>query len=433
MNKIISDIKNNKIASIILYILAICLLYFIVYTFYIIFCTDINFFNELGDKKQFINIVILIFLFLLPIFITVRYFPSVNRIKHQLVLGFIVVIIFFVVIGHIYYKGWDEFFKEFGQKEEPFSLVHIAIALAALATAVFTWWRNNINSRIHLTQELTRQNELFAKAVEFLKDKALITRKAGVHILKDLACTSHQNAQKCIDMLCSLNESWMPKFLKEYPDFFEINKNFPNIKNTEELILKETDNEIENNHDFVYLNNETEKYINDIALSQSALQALSEIIIYISENQDYKGKYILSYKYLCSINLFRVNFNKKFIFKNANLQSANLSGANLQSVNLTSSNLQSADFKSANLESAILRHANFQNAKLMYAKFQDSFLFEANLQFADLKDADFTNARVKKTDFRNASNINEADFDNNRNDAIFTDEDYKRHYPDKKS
>jgi len=323
-----------------------------------------------------------------------------SKYKFQTILVFIFLIFLVSTVGHINQVGFEKFFIEFGTKDEPFHLVNIAIALAAISTAVFTWWKNSINQKqteiqfdqIDL-QKNSRLDSLFAQAVEFLKSSNdLITRKAGVHILKDLAVTSPIHAQKCIDMLCSLNEAWIPKFLDNYPMFFELNENFPNIKNIEDIILYEADSEGDYdtfiNHS-LYRNPYTKNYLDSVSLSQLVLQSLSDIIRYISSDSEYYDKYNLSYKYLCSIDLNEVKFNNKFNFANANLQSADLSGANLQSADL----------------------------------------FEANLQSANVHKSDFSNANLLQTDFRNALNIDTAIFGKSKKDAIFTDEDYKRHYP----
>jgi uncharacterized protein YjbI with pentapeptide repeats len=420
--------------------------------------------------------------------------------KFRLILYFIGIIGLLILVGHIIYVQFytnENILDEFGIKEKPFYLVNVAIVIAAIATAIFTWWKNNINERISLTQEVSRQDTLYAKAVEFLKDEALITQKGGIHILKDLVMISPGQTQKCIDMLCSLNESWMPKFLKEYPDFFEINRNFPNLKNPGEIKIKHYITKTE----FSITEFESTKpFVKMIQLSQLVLQSLSHIFRHISDNDEYKGPFDLSYKFLCSIDLNKLDFKKKFILNSANFQSgdliktnlqsadlikanfqfalllnanlksinlkvanlqfANLSGANLQFANLSGANLQSTNLVNANLQSTYLAIANLQSAKLIGANLQSSNLIrsdlqsanvseanlqsadlsnanlqftdlrEANLQSADIEFANFLNAKLEKTDFRKAKNIDKAIFDDNKKDAIFTDEDYRKHYSD---
>ncbi|MBC8485363.1 MAG: pentapeptide repeat-containing protein [Ignavibacteria bacterium] len=424
--------------------------------------------------------------------------------KHRFLISLSIIFLIAIILtlSHIGKVGFDEFYNEFRNKEKPFYLVNIAIVFAALATAIFTYWKNIINQRISLIQEQTRQDNLYAKAIKLLNEENdLTTRKGGVHILKDLALTSSAHAQKCIDMLCSLNESWMPKFLNDYPDFFKLNSNFPNIKNIDELKLTKD----------LFINGDlnASSYIDQISLSQLVLNSMSSIINHISTNDDYNDTYDLSYKYLCSIDLNGINF-KKFKLNNLNLHFANLGkanlhstyshGINLKSAYLAEANLQSADLNEANLKSAVifranlrstelifanlqhinlteanlqsaelygadfqhadLSYANLKSTDLIYAKLQFSKLAnanlqyaelieaklqsaelsgtdlqyanleEANLQYANLINANFTKANLTKTNFRNAKGINEAIFDENKENAIFTDKDYKKHYPE---
>ncbi|HEY5122813.1 MAG TPA: pentapeptide repeat-containing protein [Ignavibacteria bacterium] len=484
-------------------------------------------------KKLFTSIID----FFKPLYFSIKSFWGTY--KFQTLLSCIIILAIILILNYIYKIGFVDFYNELRDKDKPFYIVHIAIVLAAIATAIFTWWKNIINQRLSNTEESTRQDSLYAKAVDFLKEtNDLITRKGGVHILKDLAVTSPQQAQKCIDLLCSLNESWMPKFLNDYPNFFETNKNFPNIKNIEEIKRYKTKDEKDLNQ-FVYYFEDTKKYIDNISLSQLVLQTVSEIIKYISKNYEYKSPYDFSYKFLCSINLNDVDFKNKFNFENANLQSAQLKevnlqsadlfranlqsaelfkadlqsadlheanlqyaaldganlqsaklwrvnlqyaildganlqstilnganlqsaslwNANLQSANLNSADLQSAHLKGANLQSADLHEANLQSANLWNANLQYATLYrtnlqsarlwaanlqytklskndlqfadlnEANLKFADIDKANFTKANLLYTDFRNAKNIDKAIFDENKKEAIFTDEDFKRLNP----
>jgi uncharacterized protein YjbI with pentapeptide repeats len=379
---------------------------------------------------------------------------------------------------------------ELRDRNSSFYIGNIAIVLAAIATPVLTIWKlilshkaTEIKQKKAEIEESTRQDGVLEKAVSFLNERNdLTTRKAGVHLLKDLAMTSPRHAQKCIDMLCSLNESWMPKFLNDYPDFFVINEDFPNIKNIEELTLYRDK--------YVFNMPETKIYIDRIALSQLVLLSMAEIIRYINENNEHQGPFDLQYKYLCSINLSRIVFKKdKFNFNHiylqsadvwdtnlqdakfqeaslqntcflnadlrstdllgaylqnaslpeANLQNAILYQAFLQEVDLSNSNLQNADIQRANLRNANLQDSDLQNANLCQAFMQRVNLSNSNLRNADLSStnlqnayldsADFTGARLYLTDFRNAKNVDAAFFDNNAKDAIFTDEDYKRHYP----
>jgi uncharacterized protein YjbI with pentapeptide repeats len=399
--------------------------------------------------------------------------------KYQAILIFIIITAALSFITYLGKISGQSFWDEFAQKDKPFYIRNIAFVLTAMATAVFTWWKNNINQKNSEIQENNRQDALFAQGVDFLKEtNDLITRKSGAHLLKDLAVTSPAHTQKCIDVICSLNENWMPKFLKNYPDFFEINYNFPNIKNTDELKLRLIDEEKE---EFEYLpqSDEAKIYAEKIALSQLALQAVSEIIRKVSENYEFKGPYDLSYKYLCGGSFSRLNFGKfgnmvgtnlqSSVLIMSNLESANLREAHLESANLRVAHLESADLYRAHLESADLSGAHLESAYLGEAHLESAYLGDSHLESADLDEAhlesadldeahlesaylsgahlestkfincylenaiiktvDFSKSDITGTDFRKAKGTETAKFGENRNNAIFNDEDYKRHYP----
>lgn len=415
-------------------------------------------------KKFIKKIFIPIFNFFKPAHYRFKSFWG--RYKFQTILICLIVFALFIFIKYMQKQNETyNFYDELDYRGNPFYIVNIAIVLAAIGTAIFTWWKNTINQKLSETQESIRQDDLYAKAVEYLKStNDLITRKGGVHILKDLAMTSPKHAQKCIDMLCSLNETWMPKFLKDYPDFFKINNNFANIKNIEEVKIYNGGVNVIDSSEYLAYNIYTKPIVNDIMLSQLVLLSLSEIIKHISKNYEYKEKYDLSYKYLCSINLSELDI-RKFNLRNVNLQNSylknsylqkvNLFGANLQSAYLDNVNLQYANLCKANLKLASLNKANLEFADLIDANLQstalqdailiNSTLFGADLQSANLNHAilqftnlsaiiefdsdgkkqsqyvygaNFSNARLYKTDFRNAKNFDGATFNGNNSDAI---------------
>jgi uncharacterized protein YjbI with pentapeptide repeats len=327
----------------------------------------------------------------------------ISRYKFQTILLILISFSALLVLNYIHKYGFDSFYNELRDKDKPFYIRNVAVVLAAIATAVFTWWKNVLNHKTTEVQESTRQDGLFAQAVGFLNESNdLTTRKAGVHMLKDLAMTSPKHAQKCIDMLCSLNETWMPKFLKDYPEFFKINEKFPNIKNIEEIKLNKTTDETDRNQ-FMCFCDDTKLFKDNIALSQLVLLSVSEIIRYISTNINFKAPFDLQYKFLCAADLKGIDFKK---FK------SRLARVNLQAANLRSADLQSADLFHVDLQFAHLKFTNFQNANLKFANLQSAYL--------------------AKSDFRKTKKIESAAFNENINEAIFTDEDYKRHYPNGK-
>jgi len=428
------------------------------------------------------------------------------------------VILFLSVIFALIYGLCANFRDNINNTFKNEALRNIIVAIAAIATAVFTWWKNSINEKNNETliknsrlqaenielqtknielqtktiglQENNRLDTLFAQAVGFLKeDNDLITRKAGVHVLKDLAMTSPDHLQKCLDMLCSLNETWMPQMLDTNIDFFSLNRDLPNIKNLREIKTK-----VKTKEAYEYFNPDEDKKLSDsISLSQLVLLSVAEIIRFVSLNENYIGEYDLSYKYLCTIDLSQVNFSKFRNMKGINLQvaelreailentlisEANLSYARLEKANLINANLDMTQLVNSNLNEsklhyAILNQADLSKshlistllvkAKLVNANLEDAILSSVNLAESNFSQAIFTNSKIsrifapdtlfveavfddvgiegldfsesniERADFRKAKNVDKAIFGENKKDAIFTDEDYKRFYPDSNS
>ena len=48
------------------------------------------------------------------------------------------------------------------------------------------------------------------------------------------------------------------------------------------------------------------------------------------------------------------------------------------------------------------------------------------MQFTDIETADFLYSKINDADLRNARSVDKAIFDDNKKNAIFTDEDYKK-------
>ena len=366
----------------------------------------------------------------------------------------------------------ENFWEEFGKKDRPLYLVNIVVALAAIATAIFTWWKNVINNKqaeaslksnetqqkqidaqkLQFDQQIRIQNEqnnaqqrqieaqkiqfekqmeiendtrldsLYAKAVEFLKEENdLITRKGGVHILKDLALTSPKHTQKCIDLLCSLNEVWMPDVVKNNPEFFLSDW------------LKE---KIQKDYLFQY---HFETYYEDykrlpdqISLSQEVLKHMSTIIKFISKGDIFNEVYDLINKYLCSAELTNIDFSK-FKLSNTFLCGAKLSKANFSDrflsdmnfygASLIDSNFYKCHVEDSNFSSSILLEANlkktefisidfsgasFGKAKLTQAMFVCSSFYGATLSYVDLSGTHLSGANFFGASLRN-SNLSGAD------------------------
>ncbi len=309
--------------------------------------------------------------------------------KIQSIIIFLALLGLIILLGHIYYvqfKTDAKFLDELGNKDKPFYIVNVAIVLAALGTAFFTWWKNNINQRQTLTQEKVRQDSLYAKAVEFLDEKNdLIIRKGGVHILKDLALTSPQQTQKCLDMLCSINEIWMPKTLDLWPDFFKNNKNFLNIKNLEKLEINITPS------------NYLDKLFDNMKLSQLVLTVMFQIIKEIDKDKNFEDTFDLSYKYLCSIYLKDVSFNK------FEINNINFNNALMVNVNFSKSIVFESDFGNS-----LLRECNFENSYLVDSDFSSARLENVSLNKADIERTKFLDTTFHKTDISIAKNSEQA-------------------------
>ncbi len=395
-----------------------------------------------------------------------------SRYKFQLVLSILIGVSIAIMLIYFVFNKQADFINELGNKDKPFYIRNIAVVLAAIATAVFTWWKNTISHKTTEIQESTRQDELFAKAVDLLKrENDLITRKAGVHILKDLAITSPKHTQKCIDMLCSLNEVWMPQILAEYPAFFECNENFTNVEIIELLKLNVS---AADSDSILYLNSDERAILfkDDIAISQLVLLSLSEIFRHISNSVDFQSNCNLQFKYLCGgkfegIDFFKIcNKMPGVRFQGANLTASNfygvkLMGAVFRGANLQGTKFQYTDLKKVNFMAAILeatnfefadinegnfystdislcyfkgaklRSTNFESAKLMDVEFyttrmhgaifQNAELFSVNFDYATLKSVHFEysqlagstlrSTNISYTDFSNAG-INQVDFGN---------------------
>jgi len=352
------------------------------------------------------------------------------------ILGVFAGIIFLYIFFH-----WQDLPEEFKTKDKPFYLVNVVIALAAIATAIFTWWKNTISKeqvdvaqgqmeeqikqttnaqrQIQLQEDI-RLDSLFAKAVELLKEENdLITRKGGVHILKDLAITSPIHTQKCIDVLCSINGTWMPFVLKRNETFFSdneidwINNHIDNLI----LIKKGADNP------------EDSFLPNRIMLSQDVNRALSFILKHISTMEKFNDRYDLSNKYLCSINLKEFSFEKfiidNTIFVGAEIHHCNFNNLEMNKTNFKYSNLEYSSFigcnlNSVNFEEAILfrtqmslasmYNVNFVNSKAMFTIFQSVFFTECGFKGAEIRMGKFQLSQINECNFEGAR-LSESNFE----------------------
>lgn len=364
---------------------------------------------------------------------------KIKQYKFQIILFVLLGIFLAITIGHIIQVGWNEFLKEFGNNDKPFSIKNIAIGIAALATAIFTWWKNTISKEqvevsqvqmreqikqtgnlIEQTKNAQRQIELqedirldslFAKAVELLNEKNdLLTRKGGVHILKDLAITSPKHTQKCIDMLCSLNEVWMPSIIKKNINFFSY------------LFATWTKNPIDQtllSKNFG-LSCENDSILPErISLSSEVIKHMSSIIKIISEDEKFKEVYDLSHKYLCSITIKKVD-HLKFIFDNSYLIGANFIDAYIHSVNFKNVHFEHSYFSSTianntklnscKMDSAVIIDSDFSGSIIHNSSFIESSISSSKFNNIETSCVKFCGVAIRKVSFKGSS-INVSDFD----------------------
>lgn len=266
-------------------------------------------------------------------------------------------------------------------------------------------------------------DNLFSIGLKLLKDyKNLKACRNGIYVLKNLAISNPLYTQKCIDTLCTLNERWMPIFIEMFPDFFYINSGFQK-KPYKELLLYDWGKNIPDEEKYVFTHPEMKIFLDDILLSQLVINSLSEIFKYISCNDNFRGPYDLSHKYLCSIDLSYFNSNRKFVFYYSFLNSADFEEADLQYSNFYKADLQYADFSKSLLDYSILSYANLyyndfwcadiKYSDLSYSNLSSSSLRAANLKCSNLAYANLENTSLKYTKLKNA-NLYRANLQNSK-------------------
>jgi len=344
------------------------------------------------------------------------------------------------IFGHIIWvicKG-ENVFEELGQKDKPLYLLNIIFAIAAIATAIFTWWKNVINNKqaeaslrqadlqqrqydaqqeqINIQKEQSekqleiqndvRLDSLFAKAVEFLNDgNDLLTRKGGVHILKDLAINSSKHAQQCIDMLCSINEVWMPFVLNQCSDFFMdkkfdwVNKKISNEDLAEKFKIKGIKEKYSKVDDLV----------EEISVSQTAIKHIQSIIEYYN-NVDYVLELNFSYKYLCGLRFTGNTKLNNCVFENCILVGSHLKNYNNCEVEFIDCDLRGAKFSFCNFTSSNFKGSDFKFSSLKDSKFKNCNFHSSSLKFSEIFRSLFSEATFNEADFF-YSDISECYFD----------------------
>jgi uncharacterized protein YjbI with pentapeptide repeats len=411
-----------------------------------------------------------------------------------------VLILIFIVIDFIiwlkYQKSWlfaniiesyqANVYKA-TEKEKPEAVKAVMLAVAALITLGFTYWRNSIFSRqiktlqkqtenqgeqlkiqgeqltlqdrqvqnqgeqIRLqgeqltiqteqltlqtrqvenqTRELqikdqTRNDEQFKQAVEMLgkADAGFAAQQGAVFILVALAQRSPEHTQRCVDMLCSLNE-WVAERLEVQPDYFKRedkadDKFIPWISR----VFRENNTAMTaywNRYlrhsaeaESASINGDCTKQVftamNREKLSQLVVKEMRKILSWLANNtegkeEDKQQTLTLAQRYLPQLDVSGLRMNKMVNWQQARLQGAGLQYAQLQGANLYEAQLQGAVLIRAQLQGANLREAELQGAGLSYAQLQGANLREAELQGAVLYQAQLQGAVLYQAQLQGAN------------------------------
>lgn len=143
-----------------------------------------------------------------------------------------------------------------------------------------------------------------------------------------------------------------------------------------------------------------------IMISILALFIITLIVVYLSYDGD-TGARLTDCSAMAQPGINWSGCNKEGeLLRSRNLQQANFRNAKLQTSDLSAAFLQQADFAYANLSRAILVSAQLQGAS-----FKGANLYQANLQDADLREANFSHAEMIGSQLQGAD-ISSAIFDN---------------------
>jgi uncharacterized protein YjbI with pentapeptide repeats len=354
------------------------------------------------------------------------------------------------------------------EKEKPEAVKAVMLAVAALITLGFTYWRNSIFSRqiktlqkqtenqgeqlkiqadqltlqdrqvqnqgeqIRLqgeqltiqteqltlqtrqvenqTRELqikdqTRNDEQFKQAVEMLgkADAGFAAQQGAVFILVALAQRSPEHTQRCVDMLCSLNE-WVAERLEVEPDYFKrwdkaddafipwISRVF---RENNTAMTAYWNRYLRHNAEAESANIDSEltkqvlTAMNREKLSQLVVKEMRKILQSLANNnaskkEDEQQTLTLAQRYLPQL-----DGSGLLLGEMVNWQEARLPGANL-----FMAQLQGADLRGAQLQGAVLYEAQLQSAVLFQAQLQGAVLYKAQLQGADLSVAQLQGASI---------------------------------------
>lgn len=242
----------------------------------------------------------------------------------------------------------------------------IAQALGALMAAVMGPMALRLSWR--RTSEISRQNDLTAKAQDYQADRERQNMVSDNYILgmKELSQEDVYRRQSAIVILGSVGQDL--DFSK--PAFSAISAFIR--ENTKHFHLNQKQNETF-----------TDKTDFGTALGGDIISAIEQIKSRKLDCPDvevYKHAFNLSNSYI----------------PHSNLSNADFRFCNLEGINLSQSNCLFCDFYGSNLDGATLEEANFKKANFSMASLKGANLKKANLKKVKLLDADISNA-----DFRN--------------------------------
>jgi uncharacterized protein YjbI with pentapeptide repeats len=327
----------------------------------------------------------------------------------------------------------------------------VVLASAALITLAFSFWRNSIFSNQiktlqkqtenqteqltlqtqqveNQTRELqikdqTRNDEQFKQAVEMLgkADAGFAAQQGAVFILVALAQRSPEHTQRCVDMLCSLNE-WVAERLEVESDYFKredkADKKFiPWISrvfwenNTAMTAYWNRYLRHSAETESASINGDCTKQVlaamNREKLSQLVVKEMRKILQSLSDSntdkkEDEQQTLTLAQRYLPQLDGSGLLLGKMVNWQEARLPGAVLYEAQLQGAVLRRAQLQGAVLREAQLQGADLIGVQLQGADLREAQLQGAYLIGVQLQGADLREAQLQGAYLSQAQLQGA-------------------------------
>jgi uncharacterized protein YjbI with pentapeptide repeats len=341
----------------------------------------------------------------------------------------------------------------------------VIIGLGAIITLIFQFLRewnfnrqvkaselqtnNQTKQIVNQTRELeirdqTRNDEQFKQAVEMLGDAeaSLLKKQGAVFILVSLAIRSPDHTQRCVDMLCTLNE-WMAERIEQHPDYFRLhddqgvdemrqpfkpwverifrrNEEFYKLymefsRGTRSVVGQLSESEIK----------EVNRMMDEECLSQLVVKEMRKIAEEIARRNDTyatahpsiraedkfyyimppKGKVDilnLRNRYLCQLDVSglelhaAINFSDSIIYamkaRRTNARKADFSNARMRGADLGSGFFLEANFMKVDLSYARLHQANMafcelEGSLLQGTEFEQALLQGAGMRFCQLQGA----------------------------------------------